>query len=48
MKYRFEFTTIEGGKTQNEILDTYISSLESIVKRYPQQWFNFFDVWQQE
>ena len=43
-----EFTLIEAGKTQEEILNNYIQALEAIVKRYPQQWFNFFNIWQQE
>ncbi|MDO9187703.1 MAG: lipid A biosynthesis acyltransferase [Bacteroidia bacterium] len=29
----------------NEISDKYIKELEEMVKRYPTQWFNFYDFW---
>ena len=28
-----------------ELLRTYIKSVESMLKRYPLQWFNYFDFW---
>lgn len=28
-----------------EISDKYVSELEEMVKRYPTQWFNFYDFW---
>lgn len=27
------------------LLETYVSNLESMLKKYPLQWFNFFDFW---
>ncbi len=45
LKYRFHFKVIEPGHTQEEILALYTKELESIVKQYPQQWFNFYDLW---
>lgn len=48
MKYHFEFNILEAGLSQKQILNKYVECLESVVKRYPQQWFNFFDLWQQE
>ncbi|MEG2318519.1 MAG: acyltransferase [Rikenellaceae bacterium] len=48
MRYSFNFTLIEAGLDQDEILSLYIKSFESIVKKHPQQWFNFYDVWQQK
>ncbi len=47
-RYRFIFKTLEGGLSQKEILETYLQEFESVVKHYPQQWFNFFDLWQYE
>ncbi len=29
----------------NNLVDQYIASLEQIVRKYPQQWFNFYDFW---
>ena len=48
MRYRFIFHTVEPGLSQKEILNLYVSEFEKVVKRYPQQWFNFYDVWQQK
>ncbi len=45
MKYRFIFRSVEGGHTQKELMNIYVEELERVVKRYPQQWFNFYDVW---
>lgn len=47
-RYRFIFKTLDGGRSQNEILESYLETFECVVKRYPQQWFNFFDLWQYE
>lgn len=30
----------------NELLEKYIVSLENILKKYPHQWFNFFQFWE--
>lgn len=46
MKYRFIFKTLKAGHSQKDIMQQYINELENIVKNYPQQWFNFFDLWQ--
>jgi predicted LPLAT superfamily acyltransferase len=27
------------------ILNSYVQNLESMLKRYPLQWFNYFDFW---
>lgn len=29
------------------LLETYVSNLESMLKKYPLQWFNFFDFWKE-
>lgn len=29
----------------NNIVDQYIESLQNIIKKYPQQWFNFYRFW---
>lgn len=47
-RYRFIFKTLDGGLSQNEIMESYVCEFEGVVKRYPQQWFNFFDLWQYE
>ena len=47
-RYRFIFKTVEGGMSQKEILSSYINAFEGVVNNYPQQWFNFFDLWQYE
>lgn len=48
MRYRFIFKMIDPDKSMKDILYIYLSELESIVHKYPQQWFNFYDVWQKE
>ncbi len=30
---------------QNEMMDDYVISLEKMTKKYPEQWFNYFDFW---
>jgi predicted LPLAT superfamily acyltransferase len=30
---------------QNEMIDDYVASLEQMTRRYPEQWFNYFDFW---
>lgn len=32
----------------HELLSGYVSMLEDVVKRYPDQWFNFYDFWEKE
>ncbi len=46
MRYRFIFKTMEAKPSQKEILEHFVETLENVVKSYPQQWFNFYDVWQ--
>jgi len=45
--YRFIFEEAEINKnmTAEHLMNQYVRSLESIVKRYPQQWFNFYRFW---
>ncbi|MDR2622203.1 MAG: acyltransferase [Dysgonamonadaceae bacterium] len=49
MKYRFIFTIAEikgkGKQAVDELLDLYVGTLEKIVKRYPEQWFNYYNFW---
>lgn len=47
MKYRFIFTEAEcsGRMKTEDLLSQYLHSLESIVRRYPRQWFNFYPFW---
>ncbi len=47
-RYRFIFKCLDGGASQEEIVTSYLREFERVVKRYPQQWFNFFDLWQYE
>ncbi len=44
-KYRFYFKPIEGGLSEQQLMDIYTQELEQVVTKYPQQWFNFYDVW---
>lgn len=49
--YRFHFTiatpiTEEKGKrSEQNILEQYIIILENILQRYPEQWFNYYNFW---
>lgn len=49
--YRFIFRIIEPSAQKktadamHDILNQYIETLEDIVHKYPQQWFNFYDFW---
>ena len=31
--------------TRDAVLGSYVRSLEAVVRRYPQQWFNFDRFW---
>ena len=44
-RYRFHFVEARG-KTQTALLDEYLKATESIVRTYPDQWFNFYKFWQ--
>lgn len=35
-------------KTVMEISDNYVKEVEEMLKRYPTQWFNFYDFWAEE
>lgn len=46
--YRFIFEEATGIQNAAEdIANQYIVSLENIVRKYPRQWFNFYDFWKQ-
>ena len=30
---------------QEEMMDDYVSNLERMTRKYPEQWFNYFDFW---
>lgn len=51
-QYRFHFTIVEprkykrGEHGEQILLDAYVKYLEKIVKRYPEQWFNYYDFWE--
>lgn len=36
------------GDTTNDILLQYAHSLEKMITKYPEQWFNYFDFWKQQ
>ncbi len=44
-RFIFEEPKIEGKITTEELMEEYVKSLERIVKKYPRQWFNFYDFW---
>ena len=47
-RYRFHFELLARGDERigsAELLDRYAASLEQILHRYPEQWFNFYDFW---
>lgn len=50
MKYKFIFEEVKDSKLNdyNAIMSQYIQSLESIIKRYPEQWFNFYPFWEKK
>ena len=50
--YRFIFRTpgmelADRGDMKEEeyIFRAYVASLESVVREYPEQWFNYYDFW---
>ncbi len=46
-KYRFVFeeAMLEKGTEVNALVGQYAESLERMVRKYPRQWFNFYDFW---
>jgi len=47
--YRFYFTIAEKKNkiTEQQLLLQYIASLETILHRYPEQWFNYYNFWKE-
>lgn len=44
--YRFKFDVLKPGLSQPEILKGYVATFERVVREYPQQWFNFYNLWE--
>ena len=53
-KYKVEYIRINIDKSKKEevavkeSLAQYVEKLEEIVRRYPNQWFNFYDFWEKK
>lgn len=51
MHYKFNFVLaqpekrVKGVVPGQGLLKQYVSALESVVKQYPEQWFNYYDFW---
>ncbi|MDR1880789.1 MAG: acyltransferase [Tannerellaceae bacterium] len=51
MRYSFHFVLAhpaakgEGKRPELSLLGQYVAALESIIKKYPEQWFNYYDFW---
>ncbi len=43
-RYRFHFVEATA-KTERGLLEEYLRATENIVRRYPEQWFNFYKFW---
>lgn len=44
--YQF-FAQTAKGQTAEEILNEYVRSVEAMIRKYPTQWFNFYDFWEE-
>ncbi|MFC2454396.1 MAG: lipid A biosynthesis acyltransferase, partial [Segatella salivae] len=50
-RYKVVATTLSYDKDaprkeqMQQLSDSYVAELERIVRRYPSQWFNFYDFW---
>lgn len=46
-RYRFLFTLVGAGErlTRDELLGRYVETLEGVLDRYPEQWYNFYKFW---
>ncbi len=48
-RYTFKFIIPEKSKVKNDnekiYLSTYCNSLDEVVRRHPEQWFNFYEFW---
>ncbi len=53
-KYKVEYIRIDMNRSKPELesveeaLTTYVKKFEEIVKKYPNQWFNFYDFWEKK
>ncbi len=47
-RFLFEEAVIDGKMTEAALTQQYIESLEKIVRKYPRQWFNFYDFWNKQ
>ena len=51
MKYKFKFiiaktgTSDKSGQNAGELMNSYLRTLENILKEYPEQWFNYYNFW---
>ena len=43
--YLFAERAVFKNRDAQDLLNQYIKSIESVLKRYPYQWFNFFNFW---
>lgn len=52
--YRFHFIVAapvsknEKAKPEQQLLDQYVPALENILKKYPEQWFNYYNFWNEK
>lgn len=44
-RFMFEEAEIEGRASVDRLVEQYKESLEKVVRKYPRQWFNFYDFW---
>ncbi len=44
-RFIFEEAAVSGRNSMGQLTQQYITSLEKVVKRYPRQWFNFYEFW---
>lgn len=51
MTYRFHFIFAEpipkkkGVKQEQILLEQYVKALDEVIRKYPEQWFNYYDFW---
>lgn len=52
MRYRFHFFVLNGDGTMKlkpeDLLERYVRILEMMLKKYPEQWFNYYNFWSYE
>ena len=44
-RFIFEEATFEGRPNHEQLVAQYAASLDRIARKYPRQWFNFYDFW---